>query len=170
MISLYISEHTAFALDFNAENIERFSQCRLQFVRDGVVENIGEDYLYFFINEILSALKNISVLGNSDMFGKMGKWQEYYYFGREYNKNYSKEIKAMEEAALFSTEGYGAFLYKWDDKIWLEFNKSYPDSALSSPLEYYASSINYRVLLSCISAETLKNWQRKLEDVKVKLL
>ncbi len=169
MISLYISEHNAFVLDFNTDNIGRFSRCRLQLVRDSIAENIYEDYLYIFINEILGSLRNLPVLDNGNMFGKVGKWQEYFYFDREYNKKHSKEIKTMEEATLFSTEGYGAFLYKWDDKIWLEFNKSYYDHDLLCPLEYYANPKNYRVFLVCLSADQVLSWQRKLEDMDAKL-
>lgn len=104
MICLFISTNREFRLEFNTTKIGRFSECKLQLVNEEVVEKLCEDYLYVFIDEMLGRLKNIPVLNNSNMFGNMGKWQEYYYFESDYNKQHYKEINIMRKATFISTE------------------------------------------------------------------
>lgn len=169
MIYLYISESTAFRLSFNINKIGRFSQCKLQLVRGNVVENLSEDYLYVLVEEILGRIRNIPNLENRNAIGNIGKWQEYYYFDSEYNNKHAVEIETMEKAIFFSAEKYGSFLYKYDNKNWLELNKSFCDSYSSSPVEYYSDPDNYRILLSYISYEMVENWKKQLEVIEEQL-
>lgn len=166
MICLVISANKEFRLEFNTTKIERFSECKLQLVNEEVVENLCEDYLYVFIDEMLGRLKNIPVLNNSNMFGNMGKWQEYYYFESDYNKQHYKEINIMKKAIFISTEDYGLFLYQCDGKIWLEVDRGFPSGCKADPIDYYSVPNNYRVLLSNISFEVIKEWKKQLEEME----
>ena len=166
MIRLVFSTNKEFRLEFNAAKIGRFSNCKLQLVNEGVIENICEDYLYVFIDEMLGRLKNIPVLNNSNMFGNMGKWQEYYYFESGYNKQHYKEINIMREAIFISAENYGLFFYQCDGKMWLEVDRGFPGGCKVDPLDYYSVANNYRVLLSNISAEVIEEWKKQLEEIE----
>ena len=166
MIRLVISSCKEFRLDFNTTKIERFSECKLQFVNEEVIENLYEDYLYVFVDEMLGKLKNIPILSNRNMPGKMGKWQEYYYFESNYNEQHYKEINIMKKAIFISTENYGIFLYQCDGEMWLEIDKGFPESDKINPLDYYSAPNNYRVLLSTISAEVIKEWKEQLEEIE----
>ena len=106
------------------------------------------------------------VLNNRNMFGKMGKWQEYYYFELGYNKQHYKEINIMREAIFISAENYGLFFYQCDGKMWLEVDRGFPSGCKVDPLDYYSVSNNYRVLLSNISVEVIEEWKKQLEEIE----
>lgn len=166
MIHLFISSYKEFRLEFNTTKTERFSECKLQFINEEVIENLCEDYLYVFIDEMLGRLRNIPILSNRNMLGKMGEWQEYYYFESDYNEQHYKEINIMKKAIFISTEGYGLFLYQCDGKIWLEIDKGFSELDKFNPLDYYSDPDNYRVLLSNIPAEVIKEWMEQLEAIE----
>ena len=170
MVQLFISPQAELRLEFNENQMERFSECKLLFIKDGVRETLSEDYLYYFIDEMLGRLKNIPVLVDESMWGKIGQWQEYYYFEDDYNRKHEKEITMMESAIFISTENYGTFLYSFRNKVWLEINKGVTEWDEVSPMEYYADPVNYRVLFQEIPADTIKEWTEKLEMNKKRIL
>ena len=86
MVQLFISPQAELRLEFNENQMERFSECKLLFIKDGVRETLSEDFLYYFIDEMLGRLKNIPVLVDESMWGKIGQWQECYYFEDDYNR------------------------------------------------------------------------------------
>ena len=166
MVRLVISPCVELQLEFNANEMERFSDCKLSFLQNGVVETLCEDYLYYFIDGMLGRLKNIPILEDENRWGKIGQWQEYYYFEDDYNRKHAKKITMMERAIFISTENYGTFLYSFQNKIWLEINRGFFEGSEFSPMDYYSDPANYRVLLSEISAGAIKDWTEKLEDIK----
>ena len=170
MVQLFISPQAELRLEFNENQMERFSECKLLFIKDGVRETLSEDYLYYFIDEMLGRLKNIPVLVDESMWGKIGQWQEYYYFEDDYNRKHEKEITMMESAIFISTENYGTFLYSFRNKVWLEINKGVTEWDEVSPMEYYADPVNYRVLFQEIPADTIKEWTEKMETNKKRIL
>ena len=170
MVQLFISPQAELRLEFNENQMERFSECKLLFIKDGVRETLSEDYLYYFIDEMLGRLKNIPVLVDESMWGKIGQWQEYYYFEDDYNRKHEKEITMMESAIFISTENYGTFLYSFRNKVWLEINKGVTEWDEVSPMEYYADPVNYRVLFQEIPADTIKEWAEKLEMNKKRIV
>ena len=157
MIQLVISPCVELQLEFDANEIEHFSDCKLQFLQKGIVETLSEDYLYYFVDEMLGRLKNIPILEDDNMWGKIGQWQEYYCYEDDYNEKHAKEITMMESAIFISTANYGTFLYSFHNKIWLEINRGFFEGSEFSPMDYYSDPANYRVLLSGISADTLKD-------------
>lgn len=170
MVQLFISPQAELHLEFNENQMERFSECKLLFIKDGVRETLSEDYLYYFIDEMLGRLKNIPVLVDESMWGKIGQWQEYYYFEDDYNRKHAKEITMMERAIFISTANYGTFLYSFRNKVWLEINKGVTEWDKVSPMEYYADPVNYRVLFQEIPADTIKEWTEKMETNKKRIL
>ena len=50
--------------------------------------------------------------------------------------------------------------------MWLEIDKGFPESDKINPLDYYSAPNNYRVLLSTISAEVIKEWKEQLEEIE----
>lgn len=165
MIRLVISPDNEFRLNFNTTKIERFSECELQFVNEEELEKLYEDYLYVFVDEMLGRLKNIPILSNKNMIGKIGKWQEYYYFESNYNDQHYKEINVMKKSVFISTEKYGIFLYQCDGKMWIEIDKGFSETSKTNPQDYYSSPDNYRVLLSTISSVLIKEWKEQLEEI-----
>ncbi len=166
MLNLYISPYEELRLDFDDNNIERLVNCKFQYIKYGLIKTIYEDYLYVFVEEMLGRLNDLTILNDKTMFGKMGKWQEYYYFKSKYNERHMQEIKIMESAVFIGTENYGIFLYEYDEKTWLEINKGYSETDKKGPFEYYSSPDNYRVLLKCISTKELKKWREQLENLQ----
>ena len=153
-------------LKFDTTKIERFSECKFQFIKKEVIETLCEDYLYVFIDGMLGRLRNIPILSNRNMLGKVGKWQEYYYFEPDYNEKHYEEINIMKKAIFISTESYGLFLYQCDGKIWLEIDRGFSELDKLNPQAYYSESDNYRVLLSYIPAEVIKEWKEELEKIE----
>lgn len=166
MIRLFISLDKELGLEFNTTKIERFSECKLYFIKGEVIEILYEDYLYIFIDEMLGRLRNIPILNNRNMLGKIGKWQEYYYFESSYNEKHYKEIDIMKKAIFIGTESYGLFLYQCDGKIWLEIDKGFSELDKLNPLEYFSDPDNYRILLSYIPTEVIKEWKEQLEKIE----
>ena len=166
MIRLVISPDKEFRLKFDTTKIERFVDCDMQFVHEQVVETIYEDYLYVFVEPMLKSLEDVPVLDDENMFGKIGAWQEHYYFKRKYKKHHEKEITIMEDTLFKSTPGYGIFLYQYDGKVWLEMNKGFSDSSKYTPFKYYSNPNNYRVFLIEISPERIEQRKKELEKIE----
>lgn len=103
MICFDIADKIKLILEFPDDNIERFSSCKVLYKYNEMELNIYEDFLYVFIADMLAMIRNIPVLPFSDMFGKIGKWQEYFYYKRGYVKRHSKEIEVMDRARFIDT-------------------------------------------------------------------
>ena len=170
MVQFPISPHTELRLKFSEDQMERFSDCKLIFMRDGVVEVINDDYLYVFVDEMLGRLKDIPVLDDENMWGKIGRWQELYYFERSYNDRHSEKIRIMEKADFVSAMSYGLFLYQYRAQVWLEIDKTIAEPEKILPMDYYSDPANYRVLLSKISADTIRDWTEKLRNIKKRIV
>lgn len=166
MMHLYIPPEGELRLKFNADKVERFSSCELQYVKNGSLQTLYEDYLYFFVEEMLERIRNIPTLNGECGFGEVGKWQEYFYFDRVYNEKHYEEIAIMKKAIFVSMESYGAFLYKYNEKLWFELDRGFREPAILSPLEYYQRPDNYRVSLDAISTEVLETWKEQLEKIE----
>lgn len=161
MINLIIHENSKFELLFDDTN--RFAPCRLIYIIDNSAINIYEDYLYVFVENMLGRINEIPILNQENLFGKLGRWQEYYFYNKKYVQKHSEEIGMMERAIFLSAEKYGIFLYKYKDKFWIEINKGFGKSCKQSPCKYYSNPINYRVYLSEISYERIQEWKKELE-------
>ena len=169
MIKLIISPDEEFRLKFDTTEIERFTDCEMQLVKGEEVENVYEDYLYVFIAEMMARLKNIPVLTNGRMFGKIGEWQEPYLFKDKYTRKHKKKITITENARFVGTARYGLFLYQYDGKIWLEMDEGvdYSDkSEKYSAIRYYSTPDNYRVLFTNIPPERIEEWKKELEKIE----
>ena len=166
MLYLRISENEELNLKFNNSSIERFTECKLEYIKNGVKTNFSEDYLSIFVEDMLGRLENIHTINEKSMFGQMGKWQEYYYFDTAYNKRHSEEIKTMESSIFISAEYYGSFLYEYNGDIWFELDKGYSESEQCTPMQYYSDTSNYRVTLKCISNKETENWREQLKKIK----
>ena len=68
MIRLLISSYMELGLEFDTTKIERFSECKFQFIKKEVIETLCEDYLYVFIDGMLGRLRNIPILSNRNMY------------------------------------------------------------------------------------------------------
>ena len=49
MLNLYISPYEKLRLDFDDINIERLVNCKIQYIKYGLIKTIYEDYLYVFV-------------------------------------------------------------------------------------------------------------------------
>jgi len=172
MIVLEIPNKGEFRLALEENNIHKFSLCRFSFKSNSASNEIiiSEDYVYTFIDNILGRLNKIPHLNQQQLFGGLGKWQEYYYYDSGFVEDCADEIKQMENATFVSAECYGIFLYKSDDKVWMELDRGYDGKCVLSPYDYYANPSNYRVLLTEIPLTMLYEWQMKLEAVKIKYI
>lgn len=165
MIHLNISDNEGFILDYGDE-IHKFYECTLTFKNKSEEICLTEDDLYYIVEGMLYRLQNIPLLEHEKEFGRIGKWQEYYLFSRPEINWHSEEVKHMEESLFKSGVNHGSFMYKYDGKVWLEFNKGYSEECGMSPLKYYSDPVNYRVLLTSISDEILAEWEKKLKEIK----
>jgi len=166
MLHLRISEDEELNLEFNNSSIERFTECKLKYIKNGVKINFSEDYLFVFVGDMLGRLENVHTINEKSMLGQMGKWQEYYYFDTAYNKRHSEEIGIMEKSIFISAEYYGSFLYKYNGDIWFELDKGYSESERCTPFQYYSDPSNYRVTLRCISNKEAESWKEQLKKIK----
>ena len=57
-------------------------------------------------------------------------------------------------------------LYQCDGKIWLEIDKGFSELDKLNPLEYFSDPDNYRILLSYIPTEVIKEWKEQLEKIE----
>lgn len=121
---------------------------------------------------MLGRIEKLPTLRQIEMFGKLGKWQEYFYYDYLEIENHQEEIEEMEKARFVGTECYGIFLYRDDGKIWLEMNKGYTEEEELelSPKNYYNSPQNYRILMVSVPDAVLNEWKRLLESIKEKLM
>jgi len=131
MIVLKIPDNGEFRLELEESGIHKFSFKSNSAGKSEIT--ISEDYVYTFIDNILGRLNKIPILKQQQLFGRLGKWQEYYYYDVSFVKDCEDEIKQMENATFVSGECYGIFLYKSDDKIWMELNKGYDVKCVLSP-------------------------------------
>lgn len=166
MLFLDISDKKKLVLEFSDNNIHRFSECKLLYKSEDFELNICEDFLYIFIEDMLGRIKEIPIITEIEMFGKIGRWQEYYYYDSLYVQKYSKEIELMENSIFVSAENYGSFLYKFNGRIYMELNRGYCESCTLNPYEYYNSPDNYNIFICQISYEMLHDWKEKLEKIE----
>ena len=166
LIYLSLSENCGFKLKFDNRNINRFTMCKLMFVTNEQEKEIYEDYIYIFIENILGRICNIPSLKLDSLFGKIGKWQEYYYYDTAYVEKHSSEIEFMEGALFLSAEKYGIFLYEYKGDIWMELNKGFSEFSGFTPYDYYCNPNNYRVSLNKISEKRIWEWKSTLEQYR----
>ena len=169
ILSLKIPNNGEFRLEFDGK-LKRFSMCKFIYLNGESQIQIYEDYIYFFIENMLGRIKNIPVIKQKDLFGVLGKWQEYFYFDNGYAEEYSHEIEIMEKSIFISAECYGIFLYEYDNIVWIEFNKSYNETESITPLNYYSDFSNYRILLAALSKNILFDWKSELETIQEQLI
>ena len=165
MLRLKISNTKELRLVFIDEDISRFAMCRLEYVDKDNRTDICEDYLYIFVENILGRIKNIPTIGPKDIWGRVGKWQEYFYYDSQEIELYEEEIKIMKQSLLVSAECFGIFVYKFEERIWLEINRGYREECGLSPVDYYSEPLNYRVLLTEIEEVKMGRWQCLLDEV-----
>lgn len=165
-LCLNISKSKKFVLEFTDEKLQKFSLCKFFYKNNECTIDIYEDYAYIFIESILGSINKKMTLIQSDLFGKLGQWQEYYYYDSNYIKEHLDQIEEMKEATFVSSESYGIFLYEFDKKIWIEFNRGYDEHYNIRPIEYYKTPVTYRIFLAEISQEVLNKWKQKLEEIK----
>ncbi len=157
-----ISDNSSIQLHILEDEIYKFTECELLYMDNNRKICLSNDYLYVYVNNMLSRLQNIPILdGCSNCFGRLGRWQEYYYDELLIGE-FSDEIKLMEKATFISTENYGIFLYSFDNKIWLEMNRGYDENCSMDAIQFYSNSDNYRMLLVSLSKDILVEWERKL--------
>lgn len=168
ILRLKIPNNGEFRLEFD-DKVKKFSMCKFFYLNNEFQIQISEDFLYVFVENIIGRMKNIPVINKKDLFGKLGKWQEYFYFDERYVKKHSQEIEIMEKSVFISAEYYGTFLYEHDDSIWIEFNKSYNEAKDVAPMDYYSNYSNYRVLLEPLSKDIVFDWRVKLETIQEQL-
>jgi hypothetical protein len=58
------------------------------------------------------------------------------------------------------------YIYQFNDKIWIEFNKGYDESSKMSPHEFYRNPSHYRILLVELPRATLYEWKKTLEKIR----
>ena len=165
ILSLKIPNNGEFRLEFD-DNPKRFSMCKFVYLNGETQIQIYEDFLYVFVENMLGRIKNILMIKKKDLFGVLGKWQEYFYFDTRYVEEYSHEIEIMEKSIFISTECYGIFLYEYDNNMWIEFNKSYVETEGIIPFDYYSDFSNYRILLASLSKNILFDWKSELEAIQ----
>lgn len=169
ILSLKIPNNGEFRLEFDGEPT-RFSMCKFVYLDDESQIQIYEDFLYVFIENMLSRIRTIPVIKQKDLFGVLGKWQEYFYFDNGYVEKHLHEIEIMEKSIFISAECYGIFLYEYDDGVWIEFNKSYNEIEDIIPFDYYSDFSNYRILLATLSKRVLLDWKSELETIQEQLI
>lgn len=167
-VDLNIDASTSLRLTILSEKIERFSPCRLELINDCFIVCLcEEDYLYVFVENIYKRLQNLHNIDEMpDLYGAIGKWQEYYYYDKQYVCNHQKQISYMKKTTFLSTELYGLFLYKYKGKVWMEIDKGYEESEIfATPKKYYDSFKNYRVILELISNDRISEWMIKIGSI-----
>lgn len=152
-------------LEIENEIVQRFSMCQFQYENKDCKIDIYRDFLYVFVENMLGRIKKIPTLKQPELFGKLGKWQEYFYYDYSTINLCVNEINQMKGAIFVSTENYGSFIYRFNDKIWLELNRGYVESSGMKPHEYYENHTNYQILMASIPSNTLCEWKEKLEHI-----
>ena len=165
MLELNIPNHGKFILDFDEAGPERFSFCKLLYENGSLKLNVGEDYLYVYVECILYQIRKLFVITSKNAFGEMGKWQEYYYYDDEYNVRHAEEIADMKKSILFSESHFSCFLYRYKESTWLEFNQGYEEQNMVDAYEFYSNPQNYRIVFTEISYEVLIEWESKLQVI-----
>lgn len=166
MIYLSLSENHGFKLMLDSYNVNRFTMCKLMFVTDKQEQEIYEDYLYIFVENMLGRICSIPSLKLDSLFGKIGEWQEYYYYDTAYIEKHSSEIEFMARALFLSAEKYGIFLYECKGEVWMELNKGFSELSGLTPYDYYCNPNNYRVSLNNISEVKIREWKNTLEQYR----
>ena len=164
MVRLRLNNEDAIELCYKQPR--KFDTCMLNYYDNGNKIMLSEDYLYVFVEDILGALRNIITIEDIECMGKIGKWQEYFYYSDIDNKLHKNKIDLMKKATLVSTEQYGLFIYKCQGKIWIEINCGYDEQCGLSPIDYYGNSNNYRMALIHIDETLLMEWEEELCRVK----
>lgn len=163
MVKLKISDIEEMRLIFS--EFQRFAICKLSY-KDKVYEmDMSEDYLYILIENMLGRIQSIPIVKQTELFGKMGKWQEYFYYDVSDIERHSIEIELMKKSIFVSTEKYGTFLYNYNGNVWLEVNRGYDEECGMSPIEFYDDSANYQLLLRKIPDNILYEWKKILSEV-----
>lgn len=165
MLELNISNQIKIVLDFDEKEIQRFSMCKFYIVSGNLYNEMDEDFLYWFVECMLGRLNNIPNIKNTESLGKLGKWQEHYYYDDNYNKLHSEEITQSDNATFVATEQYGTFLYRCKETVWFEVDKVYDESCGMSPVEYYNDHNNYRIMLLSLPEDTLNEWKKQLTNI-----
>jgi len=165
---LRIPNNGKFTLEFDDKDLHKFTMCKLLYQNGDFSINMSEDFLYVFIENMINCINKKVVLEQHELLGKMGKWQEYFYYDSIYLKNHSNEIELMKKATFISSESYGTFLYQFKKKFWIELNRGYDEIYNISPPDYYSSPEKYRILLAVLSQKTLNEWRENLEKIKEK--
>lgn len=169
MLNLDISQEQELRMEYDSNNIQRFSMCKLLYKNNNAEICMCEDYLYVFIENMMGRIKNIPNVNRESVFGKLGKWQEYFYYDSLYVKEHLDEIEQMKKAIFISTENYGIFLYKFKEKVWLEIDKGLDEACKLTPYEYYDDPDNYQVQLLQVSDEKVCEWSKKLVKISERL-
>lgn len=153
-------------LDYLDEDIHRFSWCKIQYFDGKIQETLYEDFLYVFVIGMLGSLRNINEIFSSELFGQIGKWQEYYYYSKEEIAENKEFIHQMYSSGFLSMEHYEIHLYRYRDKNWLEFNRVYRCNEKITPIEFYFSPENYRIFFEELTDEVIVEWIKILEKLE----
>lgn len=167
MICLPLCDLSRIEIKTKGCRFEKFLECELYYKDDfGNEKKLDEDYLYIFVENTLNRIKNIPSLdAHPEMFGQMGKWQEFYYYSQDFCDTHKTEIDMMNKALWISTEKYGLFLYSYNNELWFEMDHGY-DSNFSCAKKYYDRPENYRVALNKIKHENVEIWKKTIEEVQ----
>ena len=164
MIKLKIPDIGELRLDFNES--KKFSMCKFSYKDKEREIDMCEDYLYIFVENMFGRVQNIPTVEEMEMWGKMGKWQEYFYYDSSDIELHSKEISLMKKSLFVSTESYGTFLYKHNEYVWLEINKGYNEECNLSPIDFYNNPANYRISFMEIPNKALNEWKSLLSGIQ----
>lgn len=164
ILNFNIPNHGEFKLEFEDIKIQKFSMCNFWYENSEIKTQVYTDYIYIFIDNMLKRIRKVPILMQLDLFGKMGRWQEYFYYD-SLCADFSNEISEMKRATFVSAEKFGSFLYEFNGEIWLEINRGYSEEWGMDPIEYYENPTNYQILITSIPMSILCKWEKKLEDI-----
>ena len=167
LVKLKISNDEEFKLYFS--QLQRFATCRLSYKSKDYELDLSEDYLYIFVENMLGRLTYTPTIESTELFGKIGKWQEFFYYNDSDIMQHSAEINKMKKSTFVSAENYGMFLYKYNGKVWLEINRGYGEDSCMSPLDFYNDPANYQLLLRMVSENILCECKKILGDIQKKI-
>lgn len=147
--------------------LARFLDCEWCYIDNfGNETELTKDYLYLFVERTLKQIDAMPSLDDiPELFGKIGQWQEFYYYPHDFNNAHAPEISRMQKALWLSTEEYGLFLYCFHNEVWAEIDRGYRPG-LGDVKKYYHDPENYRVLLGRVNRDDIKEWKDILNEVQ----